>query len=59
VAAEAMGTSAERPAGHATVQETLDTYGHFWPDSEDRTRAAVEAALRFFAVTAPSDASGQ
>lgn len=31
--------------GHATVQETLDTYGHLWPDSEDRTRAAVEEAF--------------
>ncbi len=31
--------------GHAMAQETLDTYGHFWPDSEDRTRTAVEEAL--------------
>lgn len=31
--------------GHATAQETLDTYGHLWPDSEDRTRTAVEEAL--------------
>jgi hypothetical protein len=27
------------------AQETLDTYGHLWPDSEDRTRTAVEEAL--------------
>jgi len=32
--------------GHATASETLDTYGHLWPDSEDRTRDAVEAVLR-------------
>jgi integrase len=32
--------------GHATAAETLDTYSHLWPDSEDRTRAAVELALR-------------
>lgn len=31
--------------GHAMAQETLDTYGHLWPDSEDRTRTAVEEAF--------------
>lgn len=31
--------------GHASATETLDTYGHLWPDSEDRTRQAVEDAL--------------
>ena len=31
--------------GHASASETLDTYAHLWPDSEDRTRAAVDAAL--------------
>jgi integrase len=31
--------------GHASAVETLDTYGHLWPDSEDRTRAAVDAVL--------------
>ncbi len=31
--------------GHATAAETLDTYSHLWPDSEDRTRDAVEAVL--------------
>lgn len=44
--------------GHATAQETLDTYGHLWPDDDDRTRAAVEAGLAGFGseiseVTAP------
>lgn len=28
--------------GHATAQETLDTYSHLWPDDEDKTRSAVE-----------------
>jgi integrase len=28
--------------GHASAAETLDTYSHLWPDSEDRTRAAVD-----------------
>lgn len=31
--------------GHATAAETLDTYSHLWPDDEDRTRAALDAAL--------------
>jgi hypothetical protein len=25
--------------------ETLDTYGHRWPDSEDRTRRAIDEVL--------------
>jgi integrase len=32
--------------GHATAHETLETYAHLWPDSEDRTRSVVELALR-------------
>lgn len=31
--------------GHASAKETLDTYSHLWPDSEDRTRAAVDSVL--------------
>jgi hypothetical protein len=31
--------------GHASTGETLDTYSHLWPDSDDRTRAAVDAVL--------------
>ena len=31
--------------GHASAMETLDTYGHLWPDSEDRTREAIETAF--------------
>lgn len=31
--------------GHATAAETLDTYGHLWPDSDDRTRQAASTAL--------------
>lgn len=29
--------------GHASATETLDTYSHLWPDSEDRTRLAVDS----------------
>lgn len=30
--------------GHASATETLDTYSHLWPDSDDDTRAAIESA---------------
>ena len=30
---------------HASATTTLDTYSHLWPDSDDATRTAVEAAL--------------
>ncbi|MFC5141027.1 tyrosine-type recombinase/integrase [Actinomycetospora rhizophila] len=36
--------------GHATAAETLDTYSHLWPDSDDRTREAVDTVLRRPAV---------
>jgi integrase len=26
----------QRFLGHATAAETLDTYGHLWPDDDDR-----------------------
>lgn len=35
----------QKRLGHATAAETLDTYSHLWPDSEDRTRDAVDAVL--------------
>ncbi|WP_300008060.1 site-specific integrase [Pseudonocardia sp.] len=31
--------------GHATAAETLDTYSHLWPDSDDTTRAAIDSVL--------------
>ena len=31
--------------GHATIAETMDTYGHLFPDSVDLGRGAVESAL--------------
>lgn len=30
---------------HASAKTTLDTYGHLWPDSDDSTRAAIEAVI--------------
>lgn len=31
--------------GHASASETLDTYAHLWPETEDDTRKAIEVAL--------------
>ena len=31
--------------GHASAVETLDTYAHLWPDSDDRTRDAIDSVL--------------
>ena len=31
--------------GHKNAEETLNTYAHLWPDSDDRTREAVDVAL--------------
>ena len=31
--------------GYASASETLDTYSHLWPDSDDRTRTAVDSVL--------------
>jgi integrase len=30
---------------HRSAKTTLDTYGHLWPDSDDKTRTAEEAVL--------------
>lgn len=31
--------------GHASITETMDTYGHLWPDSEEQSRKAIDAAF--------------
>jgi integrase len=31
--------------GHATISETMDTYGHLFPESEDLGRGVIDAAL--------------
>ena len=31
--------------GHASATETLGVYAHLWPDSDDRTREAVDLVL--------------
>jgi integrase len=30
---------------HASAKTTLDTYCHLWPDSDESTRAAIDAVL--------------
>ena len=35
---------------HESAKTTLDTYGHLWPDSDDSTRAAIEAVMAARAV---------
>jgi integrase len=35
----------QKRLGHQSAMETLDTYGHLWPDSDDETRSAVDHVL--------------
>jgi integrase len=35
----------QKRLGHQSAMETLDTYGHLWPDSDDETRDAVDFVL--------------
>lgn len=35
----------QKRLGHQSAVETLDTYGHLWPDSDDETRNAVDLVL--------------
>lgn len=35
----------QKRLGHASAVVTLNVYGHLWPDSDDKTRAAVDAFL--------------
>ena len=44
----------QRALGHASVTTTLNTYGHLWPDAEDRTRAATDG-LMAAALDIPAD----
>ncbi len=38
-------TVVQRRLGHATAQETLDTYSHLWPDDDEKTTSAVDSRL--------------
>ena len=45
--------------GHASASETIDTYSHLWPDSEDRTRQAVDAVLGAADFSRTSESVGE
>jgi hypothetical protein len=44
----------QRALGHASATTTLNTYGHLWPDAEDRTCAATDG-LMAAALDDPAD----
>lgn len=46
----------QKRLGHATVKETLDTYGHLWPESDDDTRTAVTETLGAIIIERPWEA---
>jgi integrase len=48
-------TVVARRLGHANPSETLRTYSHLWPDSDERTRQVVDAAFALGAVTAEQE----
>jgi len=35
----------QRRLGHSSASTTLDTYSHLWPDSDERSRAAIDSYL--------------
>jgi len=43
---------------HASAKTTLDTYGHLWPDRDESTKAAVEAAWAARPVESLSNGGG-
>ena len=44
--------------GHATISETMDTYGHLFPDSEDLGRGAMDAIFGAVSAAAAQSDSG-
>lgn len=46
IAAGESVKTVQRRMGHSSAAMTLDVYSHLWPDSDDRTRSAVDAYLR-------------
>ena len=45
IASGASVKTVQARLGHKSAVETLNTYAHLWPDSEDQTRRAVDSAL--------------
>lgn len=60
IAAGCDVVTVQRALGHSSASVTLDTYGHLWPDANDRTRKAaaglVEQALGSTADALRTDA---
>ena len=44
--------------GHASAAETMDTYGHLYPDSDQGTRIAIDTAFRVASNVAKDIACG-
>lgn len=45
IAHGASATQVQARLGHASTQETWNTYSHLWPTDDDKTRDAIEAAF--------------
>ena len=45
IAAGCDVVTVQRALGHAKATTTLNTYAHLWPDTEDRSRTAVDVGL--------------
>ena len=45
IAAGCDVVTVQRALGHSSATVTLNTYAHLWPTAEDRTRAAMLAAV--------------
>lgn len=46
IAADLHPRAIQARLGHATITETMDTYGHLFPESEDLGRGTLDAAFR-------------
>ena len=44
--------------GHASAAETMDTYGHLYPDADQSTRTAIDTAFRVASNVAENVACG-
>ncbi|OBI08659.1 hypothetical protein A5715_00650 [Mycolicibacter heraklionensis] len=55
IAAGCDVVTVQRALGHSTASVTLDTYGHLWPNANDRTRKAAEGLIEQ-ALGSPADA---
>lgn len=50
--------SIQQLVGHKGITETMDTYGHLFPDQHDSTRAAIDRAFRKARAEDPGLVSG-